>query len=185
VSIAHSMRFTRHSWAMPNVPGFPTGVWSASADDEGDASAGIISFQHIFRNTSNNLGDTNLYNIEAVMCAAAVSTQNAIRLAINGMDPGTGQISTPLPIDRIYQYALESVDTGAGFTRALSALQGNVPIWVGTYAGLDTDLGDMTIALENSDGDRVLTAVYGYFWSPDAVNAPGGIQRPPNGLWRG
>jgi len=185
VSIAHSMRFTRHAWAMPQIPGFPLGVWSASDDDEGDATGGAITFQHIFRNTSNNLGDTNLYNIEHLFCGVQDATQDACRLTINGMDPGTGQGSTSRPIDRVYTFSLIANDVpDALFIQSTRPRDSTVPIWVGTYDGPDTDLGDMIIALENKDGDRVSVGVYGYYWAPGAVNAPGGIQRPPNGLWR-
>lgn len=184
MSIAFSLRFTRHAWAMPAIPGFPLGVWSASDDDEGDASGGNITFQHIFRNTSNNLGDTNLYNIEHVMVAAQSALQDDCKLLLNGMDPGTGQGSTPLPIDRAYQFDLLTVDATGGFIQCIPPRQGTVPIWVGTYAGPETDLGDMIISLENVNNLRVIVAVYGYFWAPGAVNAAEGIQRPPNGLWR-
>lgn len=169
---------------MPPVPGLPMGVWSASNDDEGDASGGLISFQHIFRNTSNNLGDTNLYNIEHTMIASANSANTAARIQINGMDPGTGQISSPRPIDRIYTVPLTDSDVGSGFVRSPFPERATKPIWVGTYNGPDTDLGDMIIALENPTAAfRVLVAVYGYFWAPGAINAPNGIQRPLNGLW--
>lgn len=184
MSIALSLRFTRHAWAMPPVPGLPTGVWSASGDDEGDASGGIISFQHIFRNAGNNIGDNQLYNIEHVMGTVQDFAQDAMMLTINGMDPGTGQVATPLPVDRRYQFPLLDADVGAGFVQAVPPTLGTVPIWVGTYSGLDTDLGDMIIATENIDGSRFIVVVYGYYWAPASVNAPGGIQRPPNGLWR-
>lgn len=184
MSIAHTTRFTRHAWAFPPVPGLPSGVWSASNDDEGDASGGIISFQHIFRNTSNNLGDTNLYNIEQVVCGTQNTFLTAARLTINGMDPGTGQVSSPRPVDRIFQYPLDDVVTGSGFQRAIPADKGTVPLWVGTYSGVDTDLGDMIFALGNpGGGSRVIFAVYGYFWAPGAVNAPQGIRRPEGSIW--
>lgn len=184
MSIALSMRFTRHSWAMPQTPGFPQGVWSASADDEGDLSGGLISFQHIFRNQSNNLGDTNFYNIEHMMVATQDVAQQSARMQINGMDPGTGQPATPLPVDRVYRLDLNDCDVGSGFDSALNTNVTTHPIWVGTYAGPDTDLGDVIVAAQNIDSIRVLVVLYGYFWAPDAINAPGGIQRPANGLWR-
>lgn len=168
---------------MPSVPGFPTGVWTASADDEGDASGGQITFQHIFRNTSNNLGDNQLYNIEHVMCHSQGVIRNFLAVRITGMDPGTGQVSTPEPIDRQYNLPLNLHDDGLSLL-ALDAREGTVPIWVGTFSGPDTDFGDVRMALDNEDSTRVQVALYGYYWAPAAVNAPGGIQRPPNGLWR-
>lgn len=184
MAIALSTRFTRHSWAMPPIPGFPSGVWSASADDEGDASGGEITFQHIFRNTSNNLGDTNLYNIEHVMCTSQFSSATAARIRINGMDPGTGQPATTRPVDRVYTLPMVLNDSSAGFVISSEARAGTIPIWVGTFDGPDTDLGDVIIAMDNADSLRYIVVMYGYYWAPGAINAEGGIQRPPNGLWR-
>jgi len=185
MTIALSMRFTRHSWAMPPIPGLPSGVWSASADDEGDASGGLQTFQHIFRNNSNNLGDTNLYNIEHVMLTSAAAGVTSCRMTINGMDPGTGQLSSPNPVDRVYGFPVTDLELNTGFDRAILA-SGNSfrPIWVGTYSGPDTDLGDMILATLNpTASNRTIVVVYGYYWAPSAVNAPGGIQRPANGIW--
>lgn len=185
MSLALSTRFTRHSWAMPAVPGFPLGVWSASNDDEGNNTGGVLSFQHIFRNTSNGLGDTNLYNIEHVMASSMDAGNTGCKLTINGMDPGTGQLTfPPRPIDRVYMYPMVPDDTGVLFRSSIEPSKGTVPIWVGTYDGPDTDLGDMLLSFQNIDSARIVVAVYGYYWAPGAVNAPGGIQRPPNGLWR-
>jgi len=184
MTINHSMRFTRHAWAMPHVPGLPIGVWTASSDDEGDASGGQITFQHIFRNTSNNLGDTNLYNIEHVMVAGQSASQDGCLMRINGMDPGTGQVSFPAPIDRIYTLPLIPSDASiGGFTEAAGSDLVNRPIWVGTYSGPDTDLGDVLFSLQNIDSTRVVIACYGYYWSPGAVNAAGGIRRPIDGIF--
>jgi len=184
MSIAHTTRFTRHAWAMPDVPGLPSGVWTASNDNEGDATGGLITFQHIFRNQSNNLGDNQLYNIEQVMIASQDPAQSGAKLTIRGMDPGTGQPSSPNPIDRVWFYDLANTDSLSGFQNATPPDETTIPVWVGTYSGPDTALGDVIVALENVDSVRVLVAIYGYYWAPSAVNAPGGIQRPPNGLWR-
>lgn len=184
MSIALSTRFTRHAWAMPPIPGLPSGVWSASNDDEGDGTGGIMSFQHIFRNQSNNLGDTNLYNIEQIMIAGQDSSQVGASLTINGMDPGTGQTSSVRPIDRVFAFLLVNMDVAAGiFTNAILPGEPKRPIWVGTYNGVDTDLGDMIIKLQNFDSKRVLVAVYGYYWAPGAVNAASGIRRPIDGIF--
>lgn len=170
---------------MPEAPGFPLGVWSAADDDEGDATGGDITFQHIFRNTSNNLGDTNLYNIEHIMVASQDLLQVAAQLTINGMDTGGLAPNFPhRPVDRVYSMNLFNTDSTTGFINARHAIECTTPIWVGTYNGVETDLGDMIVGLDNIDSIRVTVAVYGYYWAPDAVNAPGGIQRPPNGLWR-
>jgi len=184
MTINVSTRFTRHAWAMPAVPGLPSGVWTASHGSEGDASGGTLTFQHIFRNNSNNLGDTNLYNIEHVMVASANAANTGCRLLINGMDPGTGQIATPLPLDRAYAFDLVDTDVVGGLVRAIAPEKGTKPIWVGTYSGPDTDLGDMIISLVNPTGSFLVhVVVYGYYWAPSAVNAPGGIRRPEGGIW--
>lgn len=185
MSIAHATRFTRHAWAMPPLPGFPSGVWSASNSDEGDETGGIMSFQHIFRNTSNNLGDTALYNIEHLMCASTNAGVAACQLDIRNMDPGVGDTASIRPINRLYRYDMPTNDTGGLFRSNITPREGTTPVWVGTYNGVDTNLGDVIVSVQNVGGaTRVSVAMYGYYWAPSAVNAAAGIQRPPNGLWR-
>lgn len=188
MTINLSMNFQRRSWSSPRTlrgqnAGFPAGHWSAAAESEGDMTGGNLTFQHIFRNASNQLGDSNFYSIEQVMLSTSVAGITGGRLFINGMDAWTGDVSNPdNPISRNYLIDLDVSDESTP-QRAISRPNG-YKIWVGTYQGVPTDLGDMILLLDNPGASLgVAFSVYGYYWTPDAINAPGGIRKPPGDIY--
>jgi len=183
VTINLSMNFQRRSWASPLTltpadQGLPLGHWTAAAESEGDGSGGDISFQHIFRNASNQLGDSNYYSIEQMTFMTTVSTVTGASLTINGMDVGTGDVATPqLPVDRVYALDLDVTDQAVA-VRAMSRPNG-YKIWIGTYQGIPTDFGDMRLRMDNPGvSDTARFVVYGYYWGPGAINAAGGMRKP-------
>jgi len=185
MTIAHSLLFNRKAWAFPLAMGMPAGVWSATGDEEGDASGGSLTFQHIFSNPSNGLGDSNWYSIEHVMINSSLETITGATLTLNGMDRASGRVGTPLdPILRVYGFLMLAADVsvpGSATVRPNSIFSPgqSAHIWVGTYQGLPTDLGDVIVRTANPTGnDQVGAALYGYWWTPDAANAPLGLRRP-------
>lgn len=188
MTINLSMNFQRRSWSSPRtIPGYtmgyPAGHWSAAAESEGDASGGNLTFQHIFRNPSNEFGDSNYYSIEQLMLSSAVSGNTSGRLFIQGMDAWTGDVSNPNnPISQQYAIDLDVTDESTP-QRAMSRPNG-YKIWVGTYQGLPTDLGDMILLIDNPGVSAgIAFKVLGYYWTPDAINAPGGIRKPPGDIY--
>lgn len=186
MTIAHSLLFNRKAWTFPSVPGLPAGVWSATNREEGDASGGSITFQHIFSSPGNDLGDSNIYSIEQVSFGSGDNGLVACSLTLNGMDVGSGAPGTPAdPITRSWNFAMEGNDVGVGGTvaidiRSVPANFMNPHIWVGTYQGIPTDFGDVLIRAQNPTASFVMgAALYGYWWTPDAINAAGGLRRPP------
>ena len=191
MTLAQSLLFQRRQWSTPQgaaglaTMGLPLGHWTASAGSEGDASGGDMTFQHIFSNPANNLGDSNLYSIEQFSHGCSLNTPTAAVLRIRGMDSGVGTVAVPDdPIDRAYALDFDSVNVSAAF-RATSRPNG-YKIWVGRYQGIPTDFGDMLYSIQNIGvGETMTLTFYGYFWSPDAVNAPGGIRKPPGDIYSG
>ncbi len=183
MSIAQSFLFQRRQWSTPQALtpgdlGLPAGYWSCSGQDEGDGSGGDMTFQHIFSNPINGLGDGNLYSIEQLTISSTVSNTSSMLLQINGMDSGTGRVATPDdPVDREYLIDMD-ISSQATNVRAISRPNG-YKIWVGRYQGLPTDLGDMILRVSNPTGsDTIAAVIQGYYWTPGAVNAPGGIRKP-------
>lgn len=188
MTINLSMNFQRRPWASPLTlgglaKGLPAGHWSASALSEGDASGGNITFQHIFRNASNRLGDSNFYSIEQMAIFHDNNGVTSMRLQVNGMDAFTGDVSTiGNPVNREYAIDLDTTDESTP-RRAMSRPNG-YKIWIGTYQGAPTDLGDMIFLSDNPGASAGAGAVvYGYYWTPDAQNAPGGMRKPPGDIY--
>lgn len=183
MSIAFSLIFTRRRWTMPNIPGMPAGLWVAGNDDEGDASLGDITFQHIFENVSNNLGDSNYYNLEQAMVSSTIAAETAARIRITGMDPGTSRNINLQPVDQDWTIDLLN-DGSTAAPNASAFIRRQAPIWIGTFKGFDTEFGDIIVATTNpTASDRVKVKLQGYWWTPDAINAPGGMRRPPGSIF--
>lgn len=186
MTIANSLNFERKAWRFPQELGMPAGVWSATGESEGDASSGSITFQHIFSSPANGLGDSNMYSIEHFQYADGSNNASGCMLTLNGMDRGSGDPSLPdLPINRAWAFELVDGDvavTGAAgiFRTAISPKDSHPHIWVGTYQGIPTDFGDVLVRAQNPTAVfSASCALYGYWWTPDAINAPKGLRRPP------
>lgn len=186
MTIALSLLFRRKSTEFPSILGMPAGIWSATGEEEGDASGGSQTFQHIFSNPSNRLGDSNLYSIEQVFIASSNPANVGALLTLNGMDVGSGRVGTPDdPVNRAVALEIIDADTGTTgsfgvFRRAIAARDANPHLWVGTFQGNPTDFGDVLIRMENATASfSISAALYGYWWTPDAINSPRGLLRPP------
>lgn len=169
---------------MPNIPGLPAGVWLAGKEEEGDASGGLWTAQHIFENVSNNLGDSNYYNLEQIMVSTnQFSTNTNGEVRVTGMDPGTQNAPNLQPIDCSYGFELITSDLGLN-TASIDAMKGFAPIWIGTFKGFDTEFGDVIVRLANPTGIGLISVkLQGYWWTPDAINAGGGMRRPPGAIY--
>lgn len=185
MTIALSLIFTRRRWTFPNIPGMPAGAWVAAEGSEGDASGGDITFQHIFENVSNQLGDSNFYSLEHIMVNNTSSSGGAAGIRIRGMDPGAGQISPILqPITTDMAFPLQSNGSAASSQFSIEPKNQNPRRWIGTFHGLDTEFGDVIVITQNPTATDIVTVkLEGYWWTPDAINAPGGLRRPPGALY--
>lgn len=188
MTIAFSLLFERKSWSFPVDPasGLPAGIWSATGEDEGDASGGSVTWQHIFSSPANGLGDSNYYSIEQFMFGTGINGSVGCSLTLNGMDRQSGRVAQPdVPINRVYQFVLADIDANVShaagiFLRAVPSNLINPHIWVGTYQGLPTDFGDVLVRARNPSATAFSTcAIHGYWWTPDAINSRLGMRRPP------
>lgn len=188
MTLNQSFLFQRRQWSTPQGlalgdQGLPAGHWSCSGASEGDASGGDVTFQHIFSSPANNLGDSNLYSIEQICMNTTDNTPTGALLEIRGMDRGVGSVSIPDdPVDRIYALDYDSIN--AAITQRAMSRPNGYKIWVGRYQGIPTDLGDMRWRMQNVGATESFNvAIYGYYWTPGAVNAPGGLRKPPGDIY--
>jgi len=192
MSIAHSLVFARRAWnSQPAGVGQPTGLpggyWVASGDDEGDASGGSISFQHIFSNpTGIDRRDNNFYSLEEVMLADQFATAHEYHLEINQMDSDAvvGNLRTPV----IQHFTLNAQAHGTGGSSFLHSMNmwraRQSRVWIGRYKGLDTEFGDILVETVNTGaGARMVVKLQGLWWPPGAENGPRGIIRPPDTIY--
>lgn len=181
MSLTIAMGFTRRSWNVAPLPGYPAGLWVAASSSEGDASGGQLVFQHIFASPSAGLGDQNFYNIEQINVSTDVNAGDDVDLQITDMDPVSLAPFTDTNVSLFYNLPISAGQVNAG----IQPLQGlTVPIWVGRFAGPPTATGLMNLHFANPTASNTARAkVQGYFWEAEAMNAPGGIRRPVDGIY--
>lgn len=181
MSITQLLTFTRRQWSMPQDPGRPSGHWIAAGTDEGDGTGGTFTWQHIFAQPSSGLGDPHsLYSIEQLMMTQSILAANDCLLQILNMDVGSGPLVEG-GIPCLYQFDMEK---DGSLNASLPAVQVNTRIWVGRFAGRPTDAGQVTVVTDNPGAADVFRVkLQGYWWSPEAVNAPGGLRLPRDGIY--
>lgn len=186
MSITRALRFTRRAWAQLPIPGYPGGTWVGGGNDVGDASGGSMNWQHIFSSPSAGLGDNNFYSIEQLSVSSTLAVAQGFMVRILNMDPDTAPDNGTNPHLAVpCSYAGDLIVAGSAVsTISLELNKINVKIWVGRFAGIFTDTGDMLVQTDNPGAnENIRCKVQGYWWTPEAMNAPRGLIRPPDGIY--
>lgn len=184
MSVTHDLHFQLRPWSMPPSPGLPGGYWVAHGNQEGDASGGNFTWQHIFAQPSNQLGDpSTLFSIEQVMITVSIGTDRNVMLQIQGMDPTLPPIvgNNAPPGDCFYQFELRSDGVGNASVESVNA---NPRLWIGRFAGQPNESGLMNVRTTNPGAtDFFRVKVQGYWWGAGAINAGAGIRIPLGGIY--
>ena len=161
-------------------PGLPKGIWLVQGSVLGDAGGGTLSFDILFKDGSLPNPESSLfYNIEQ-------------KLVVSSLDGGINVFMNPANWDEIspgatgstFQgYALVLADLGLtnGSGENGSNVQGPLPWFLGQVRKNATN----TIIRFSMANTAVSLAVKaeGYYWGPEAINAPGGPRRPGDSLY--
>jgi len=181
MSIIRIANFFRRPWTQVAWgPGGPAGLWTLAGASEGDASGGDATWLHTFSTAGISTQDTNFYSIEQVMFTTSTAATRQTTVEIANMDidvlPAT---ATPI----VSRYLFDTVSDGND--GVVPATQINPKIFIGRWR--DRALGGAgTIAIRSANPGAAATydvKVQGYWWGPGAMNAPGGLIRPPNGIY--
>lgn len=153
-------------------PQFPTGIWRAQKTVTGDGSGGQASIQLDFSKASQAF-NSQLYSLEQLMMSHSVAGQNAeMRLA--NFDQ-----SEVVPVYTVVILANEGTIPAAISAEQVEAYRA---LWLGQANVADT-AQSLTFSIDNGNGEVTSVLAYGYVWSARSINAPGGPQRPPQGLF--
>ncbi len=156
----------------------PLGLWAVFVSTLGDGSAGVLTASPRFQ-IAGEPGNTLLYSLEQVMVdttlgggvAGAMIVENMDRLPLNG---STGARSDVYPLDLVDN----GVTLGSSLRPALFIGQPlflGAPIQNNLNAGLQFTMPNTAVSLA--------VKAQGYYWSPGAINASGGPQRPPGSIY--
>jgi len=160
-------------------PGLPAGVWHFRLAALGDGSAGNLSVVAAFQITGRR-SPSQLWSLDQLMVNSTTSASTIdARLQIVNMDEVPEMGSTGALSDT-YSLALNPDTFGVALRRQLAQLPlfMGQPINNGLNAGIQVDV-------PNPGATSLNMRAQGYFWTPDAINADGGVRRPPDGLFAG
>lgn len=156
--------------------GLPIGIWAGLPQAAGDASGGSRVLRIEF-NPGAAPRDSQFYSLEAMTVDDADTTAKAFRLRMENISIA----SQPL-VNRVIAGNL--IAGGLGLTLAIPSFE---------IAGFKQFLGTQRIAgvtsavsVEMVNVDLAVCNFYaaGYIWGVRSLNAVGGPQRPPGGLFR-
>ena len=156
-------------------PSLPSGAWVAHGLASGDGTGGNLEVGLLLQLSGDPLS-SRLYNLEQVRAHdGAGVAQNGLMFIQN---LGHLTANRPLP-GRFYAFEMVLGPPGAAAT-AFNVL--NRPIFLGAPSAAG-DVAALVFRILNAAGQALVITAYGYIWEPRSILAPGGLQRPVNGLW--
>jgi len=159
------------------IPGQPAGIWTSQITAIGDASGGtIFMITEVFLLAEPFAA--LVLTIESMMLTATVDTSLVWQMEATGFeehDPvGNRNV--------IYHF-----QTTGGGPSTLTTLRPDQlpkrPIFLGRCDRTSGQDSSIRMLVQNVNIITFRHDLFGYYWTPDAMNAPGGPQRPPGALF--
>jgi len=159
-------------------PALPDGYWVVHQSVLGDGTGGLMSINIRFSSAAQPNVST-LWSMEQLLFNLTFEGDQDLRIDFGNMDILPADNSSGARAKIIH---MRSEDLGNLIGSALPILQASTAkIFLGA-AGKEVN-GDLAFDADNNDATSFSVYVQGYFWGPAAINAPGGPQRPVNGLY--
>jgi len=172
--------FTLQSQGYPISSGLPQGIWAGAVRVVGNASGGEANAQINFALATMASLNPNHYSLEQFQVEDGGGADVEYQII-------TSNMAAPFAIDgsqglRFTVPALDItglVDTGPEVNKMVLPR--------GIYLGRQRLPGvAASIVAQRTNTLNVVTSftVMGYFWEPGALNSPGGLKKPADGLWK-
>lgn len=179
MAVATNFRIERQAWNGSDWPGYPTGVWVGQGAVAGDGSGGDIQARFLFQLSAEALS-AQLYSLEQLSVEfAAISIGRQLIMETRNM----GRLTTDRPMaNRAWQMPVIDGIAGASQDAMRSdALPRTIFLGAPNAPAVECALLFATL---NATGTTLTAALWGYVWDPGALNAPGGLTKPADALWR-
>jgi len=154
---------------------FPAGIWIGGVFAAGDASGGNVVLT-LELNLLTEPFSALIFTLEQV------ELQPSDASSISYLLEATGFTQTP----SANRFPRMGVAVSSVTSQPAAQFVSNMltkPFYLGQLdrdAGIDSVI---TIRTVNVDTESYIVHFLGYYWTPDAMNAPGGPQRPPGALF--
>lgn len=158
-------------------PGLPNGTWHWRLSALGDASGGLLTVQARLQ-IAGSPSPSQLFSLDQLMVNSTTSSVAIdARLQVQNMDRVPNMGSTGFLSDT---YSLELAPDLFGV--ALRVPLAQLPLFMSQP--IDNNLGSgFAVDVANALNLSLAVRGQGYFWGPEAINAPGGPRRPVDGLY--
>lgn len=154
---------------------FPAGIWLGTVFAAGDASGGFI-FLNLELNLLTEPFTALILTLEQYELQPSDVLARSYLMEANGFTQVPGA-------NRFPRIAFQVNPTLGGPAAIFATDLLQKPFYLGQVsraAGIDTQIRTLT---QNIDLESYIVHALGYYWTPDAINAPGGPQRPPGALF--
>ena len=175
MTVSATARLAFLPFASPSDP-FPAGIWTSQMTLIGDASGGDAVITHeVFLLTEPFAA--LMLTIEQIFIDDNQSLARAWLLEAIGFEEHN-RIGNNNYILRL------STEVGVGAqTGQVASGMIPKPIFLGRCDRTSGQASSISLRTANADGGSFRDSLFGYYWTPGAMNAPGGPQRPPGSLF--
>lgn len=181
MTVSQDFPVTRRPFSPGTGPGLPIGYWAGHSGVLGDASGGAI--HNIFRFAQLlSPGSSLIYSLDELRVS---STFNLVGATLVGLMEVLSMDFLPL-----------NGGTGGQFTwtqlimPAIGAQRNGNAMTLGSFnqaiflgAAIPSTSARLLFEIENNVGQTLSVKCGGYYWEAGAINAPGGLRRPIDGLY--
>ncbi len=157
-------------------PRYPLGLWLASVSITGDATGGDKQASVMFASAFQE-HNRNFYSLEQIGMQDGSPVDQRASMSTDNMDSdGSAPLTHQITLDMLTNEGGNSAITPA----ASEAIRG---LFLGRQR-LAGQVAQLNFRLDNVNTVILDVSVQGYYWGPRSILAPGGLQRPPLGLYR-
>ena len=177
MTISATTRLAFLPFAAPSGP-FPDGIWTSQQTVIGDASGGEMVIVHEVLLLTEPFSALML-TLEQFTLDDNANAADQVVLEILGFEE-----HNPIGNNNLIM-AFQTLTTDITVDAFGPAGMLQRPLFLGRADRTSGQPTQLSVRMNNRDGIALRDALYGYYWTPGAMNVPGGPQRPPGSLFGG
>jgi len=179
VSVETSITVRYRPWAYNQVDkALPSGVWYAQGAVIGDATGGHAEVE-IVLNAASVRRSGFLYSLELSLPTTTQAGDKTFRMNSLNLDVlGPGLTN---PIQKAFVQFMDNNGSVENPNAAAQVRDMHPSLFLGGQGGTATAAA-LQGQIDNVDTETFGWYATGYVWNPEAMNAPGGLRRPFNGV---
>jgi len=175
VTVTATTRLAFLPFASPGGP-FPDGIWTSQLTGIGDASGGDLILVHEVITLTEPFSALMLTLEQLLLDDTQNSTANWLMEAIGFEE------HNPIGNNNLLLHFATQNSVGAADALDIANLM-RKPLFLGRADRASGQDSSISLRTGNVNGASFRDSLFGYYWTPGAMNVPGGPQRPPGSLF--